>query len=89
MTGASAGEPAPELKQAAGKQVVFWGAAPLTAVDAQVFLQVMFVLEGFSTLAAFELAVSSFAQQLQGETAEKQAVTAAGQGFSKSVKAPA
>lgn len=40
-----------------------WGG--LTAVDAKMLLQVMFVFEGFSTLAAFELAVSSsFVEQL-------------------------
>ena len=37
-----------------------------TAVNAQMLLQVMFVFEGFSTLGAFELAVSSsFVQQLR------------------------
>lgn len=33
--------------------------APLTAVNTKMLLQVVLVLEGFSTLAAFELAVSS------------------------------
>ena len=32
----------------------------LTAVNAKVLLQVMLVFEGFSTLAAFKLSVSSF-----------------------------
>lgn len=32
---------------------------PLTAVNTKMLLQVVLVLEGFSTLVAFELAVSS------------------------------
>lgn len=47
--------------------------SPLTAVNAQMLLQVMFVLESFSTLATFELAVSCcFIQQLQKEKTESQ-----------------
>lgn len=44
---------------------MFWRTGPLTAVDSQMFLQVMFILESFSTLATFELAVSSLVQQRQ------------------------
>lgn len=67
---------------------MFWRTGPLTAVDSQMFLQVMFILESFSTLAAFELAVSSLVQQrqLQREKTrvqtQKQAGTAAGLLFS-------
>lgn len=63
---------------------MFWRTSPLTAVDSQMFLQVMFILESFSTLAAFELAVSSLVQQrqLRREKTQKQAGTAAGLLFS-------
>lgn len=45
----------------------------LTAVNSKMLLQVMFVFEGFSTLAAFELAVSSgFAEQRRLLTENKQ-----------------
>lgn len=48
-----------------------WATAPLTTVDAQMLLQVVFVLESFSTLATFELAVPALVQQrLQRETPE-------------------
>lgn len=94
MTGGPAGKPAAELgrnRKLANRQTgcVLWRTGPLTAVDAQMFLQVMFVLESFSTLATFELAVSSFTEQrqLQRENTrvqtEKQAVTAADLVFSK------
>lgn len=46
----------------------------LTAVNTKMLLQVMFVFEGFSTLAAFELAVSSsFVEQRRLQT-QKQTV---------------
>lgn len=67
---------------------MFWRTGPLTAVDSQMFLQVMFILESFSTLAAFELAVSSLVQQRQLRRektrvqTQKQAGTAAGLLFS-------
>lgn len=35
------------------------GGCALTTVDAQVLLQVVFVLKGFATLVAFELAIAS------------------------------
>ncbi len=44
----------------------------LTAVNTKMLLQVMFVFEGFSTFAAFELAVSSSFVQLRRLQTEKQ-----------------
>lgn len=54
------------------------GTSSLTAVNAEMFLQVMFVLESFSTLTAFELAVCCrFVQQWQLQRGDrKQAVRA-------------
>lgn len=57
--------PRPEKKMVPQQVVCSGGPCPLTAVDSQMFLQVMFILESFSTLAAFELAVSSLVQQRQ------------------------
>lgn len=56
-------------------QAVSWRTVPLTAVDAQMFLQVMFVLESFSTLATFEFAVSGFVEQRQLQREKSRAPT--------------
>jgi len=62
-----------EVSVACHCEVRSGGGGRLTAVDAKMLLQVMLVLEGFSTLVAFELAVcGGVAERRRLQTEKKQ-----------------